>query len=199
MNDEATTRATTCPKCGKVVDADGRFCKYCAFDLAQAEQRSQTTNSPQRFCPYCGESVGENAVFCGNCGETLSKEQERATVIEEKPRAISRNERLVPESQELAQWEELAKQATSQKERQIPQSPKGNGLLVFAVLVLVGSGLAFLWGYQYISTHQLAGFATAFGYNDPTYSVANGALIVGALGFVLGIGLLIGGLVKKAS
>lgn len=81
---------------------------------------------------------------------------------------------------------------------QLSTSTGNSGLLNFSVVVLVISAAAFVWGYWYISTHQLVGFAAAFGYQDPTYNTANGALVLGALGFVLGIGLLIAGLIKKA-
>lgn len=86
MNEEATTRGTTCPRCGKVVDPDARFCKYCAFDLAQSEQCSQTTTAQQSFCPHCGGEVGDNAVFCGSCGGTLPAGHERAPAKVQKSR-----------------------------------------------------------------------------------------------------------------
>ncbi|MFN2453488.1 MAG: hypothetical protein ABR577_04645 [Pyrinomonadaceae bacterium] len=72
-----------------------------------------------------------------------------------------------------------------------------NNLLKLALTVLIASSVAFLWGYQYVSNHQLAGFAAAFGAADPTYTIANWAMILGALSFILGVGLLIGGLFQK--
>lgn len=52
MNEEATSRGTTCPKCGKVVDANARFCKYCALDLTQSAQSAQTASAPSNLKPY---------------------------------------------------------------------------------------------------------------------------------------------------
>ncbi len=72
-----------------------------------------------------------------------------------------------------------------------------NSLLRLAIAVLIASTVAFLWGYQYVSSHQMAGSAAAFGASDPTYTIANWAMILGALSFILGVGLLIGGLFQK--
>jgi hypothetical protein len=72
-----------------------------------------------------------------------------------------------------------------------------NDLVKAAIGVLVVSIIAVAWGYNYTSTHQLSGLANMFGSVDPTYTMANWAIGIGALGVLLGAALLIGGLVKK--
>lgn len=63
-----------CPKCGKSVSADSRYCKYCAFDFGDANKATFTVEvGADQFCPGCGEGLGENAVFCANCGDPISK------------------------------------------------------------------------------------------------------------------------------
>ncbi|MEP7340847.1 MAG: hypothetical protein ABI977_24160 [Acidobacteriota bacterium] len=74
-----------------------------------------------------------------------------------------------------------------------------NNILKVATLVLSVSLVAMLWGMNYTSTHQLSGVANMFGNADPTYNLAGNATIAGGAGFLLGIALLIGGLVRKKS
>ncbi|MEK6406788.1 MAG: hypothetical protein AABN34_07485 [Acidobacteriota bacterium] len=72
-----------------------------------------------------------------------------------------------------------------------------NDLVKSAIVVLIVSLIAVAWGYNYTSTHQLSGLANMFGNVDSTYTMANWAIGIGVLGFLLGVALLIGGLVKK--
>ncbi|MEK6300525.1 MAG: hypothetical protein AABO41_07370 [Acidobacteriota bacterium] len=72
-----------------------------------------------------------------------------------------------------------------------------NDLVKSAIVVLIVSVIAVAWGYNYTSSHQLSGLANVFGNVDSTYTMANWAIGIGALGCLLGVALLIGGLVKK--
>lgn len=73
-----------------------------------------------------------------------------------------------------------------------------NGMTTTAVVVLAASVGAVIWGVQYRSDHQMAAVATMVfgGATDPTYSLAGWAAGLGALAFLIGIALLIGGLVQ---
>ena len=82
MNEEATAQVTTCPQCEKAVDADSKFCKYCACELTPADQPSKTNEVAQRFCPHCEGTVGARAEFCGSCGESLPKDSQVSSVDE---------------------------------------------------------------------------------------------------------------------
>lgn len=65
-----------------------------------------------------------------------------------------------------------------------------------AVGTLVCSVVAFVWGRSYMNEHQLVGFASVFGYQDSTYTVAEAALVLGCLGFLTGLALLVAALVR---
>lgn len=72
-----------------------------------------------------------------------------------------------------------------------------SNLLKSAIIVLLLSTVAFLWGYEYVDSHRLAGIGAMFGAKDPTYTIASWAMILGVLAFLIGVGLLIGGIATK--
>jgi len=41
------TSLPICAKCGKTVEPDSRFCKYCAFDLTSSPATENVTSKPQ--------------------------------------------------------------------------------------------------------------------------------------------------------
>ncbi len=54
-----------CPKCGKQVSGDARFCPECGAELAPA-------------CPSCGKAVRAGDLFCRSCGSKLEIRAEAA-------------------------------------------------------------------------------------------------------------------------
>jgi hypothetical protein len=71
-----------------------------------------------------------------------------------------------------------------------------SNLLTSAIIVLILSVVGFLWGNSYVNAHPFVGIASVFGASDPTYSTAQSAILLGVLGFLLGLGLLIAALVR---
>ena len=51
-----------CPKCGREVEGEARFCRFCGQDL-QAEVKLT--------CPNCGHEYEKGMKFCGRCGQRL--------------------------------------------------------------------------------------------------------------------------------
>lgn len=51
---------STCPKCGKGIKPDDRFCQHCGQSLSQP---------PSKFCSDCGTPRKPGAKFCGGCGK----------------------------------------------------------------------------------------------------------------------------------
>ena len=49
-----------CPKCGKGIKPDDRFCQHCGQSLSQP---------PSKFCSDCGTPRKPGAKFCGGCGK----------------------------------------------------------------------------------------------------------------------------------
>jgi ribosomal protein L37AE/L43A len=74
-----------------------------------------------------------------------------------------------------------------------------NNALKPAVFILVASGAATIWGAQYRQNHPFEGAANMiFGGVSQTYETAGWAIGLGILGFLVGIGVLIAGLVKSS-
>lgn len=71
-----------------------------------------------------------------------------------------------------------------------------NEMLKYAIVVLAGSIVAMIWGFQYRGDHPMQAVGAFFGYSDPTYSIAGWAARLGVIAFVIGIALLIGGLAQ---
>lgn len=71
-----------------------------------------------------------------------------------------------------------------------------NGVLLSALSILAISIGSIIWGWVYRTNHALEGMGAMFGVATATYSAAGWALGLGILGFLIGIGLLIAGLVK---
>jgi branched-chain amino acid transport system permease protein len=73
-----------------------------------------------------------------------------------------------------------------------------NGILKSGIIILVVSGAATIWGAHYRSNH---GFEGAIGSIiegvSQTYTIAGWALGLGVLGFLVGIGVLVAGLVNS--
>jgi len=92
----------------------------------------------------------------------------------------------------------LAQTATSADKMNVKEEST-NGLMNLAIFVLTVSVVGFLWGRWYTNEHPFLGMASVFGASNPTYSIASNAMILGVLGFLLGLILLIAALVRGGS
>jgi hypothetical protein len=73
-----------------------------------------------------------------------------------------------------------------------------NGILKSAIVILVVSISATIWGFHYRQNHAMEGaVGMLFGGGSQTYELAGWALGLGILGLLIGIGVLIAGLVKS--
>lgn len=55
----AGTDKGKCPKCGKTITENSKFCGFCGFEIGQLK------------CPKCGAQRQGTAQFCQECGERL--------------------------------------------------------------------------------------------------------------------------------
>ncbi|MBI3894337.1 MAG: hypothetical protein HY313_00250 [Acidobacteria bacterium] len=82
----------------------------------------------------------------------------------------------------------------------ITQGGYMNGVLKSAIIILIASGIATVWGYQYRQSHAVEGaMGMFFGGVSQTYVIAGWALGLGILGFLIGIGVLVAGLLKAGN
>ena len=64
----------TCPRCGRSVMLEERFCGSCGtpqtvpFDSARTRGSEGANRSPGNFCAHCDHPVAAGERFCGNCG-----------------------------------------------------------------------------------------------------------------------------------
>ena len=63
-------RKRTCPKCGRKVDVDSKFCLYCGTELPAEEKAGSGVN--ELTCPVCGRKAEAGAKFCMGCGSPLT-------------------------------------------------------------------------------------------------------------------------------
>jgi membrane protease subunit (stomatin/prohibitin family) len=54
------SKVINCPKCGKSVPADAKFCSYCGAKIEESFK-----------CPECGKDIPRDSKFCPNCGKKL--------------------------------------------------------------------------------------------------------------------------------
>lgn len=58
-----------CPKCGKEVEEDAKFCGYCGAALEPIKGEEVR----RRFCPKCGAELREGENFCNACGTKVGE------------------------------------------------------------------------------------------------------------------------------
>lgn len=63
-----------CAACGREINSDQKFCKYCGARVEQIQQRSVSNEQLQDVvrCPSCGRLIKQGNVFCTKCGAPLS-------------------------------------------------------------------------------------------------------------------------------
>lgn len=72
-----------------------------------------------------------------------------------------------------------------------------NGILKSAIVILVVSVTAMIWGIQYRNNHVMEGAMGMLFGGSTTYAMAGWVVGIGILAFLVGIGLLIAGLVRS--
>jgi predicted RNA-binding Zn-ribbon protein involved in translation (DUF1610 family) len=103
------------------------------------------------------------------------------------------------ETKEEPNWDVVESVEPTRKPEFESGTSSMNSLLKFAIYTLIISTLVFLLGQWYTSTHRYAAFGAMFGNRDTAYSLASFAILLGLLAFLVGIGLLIGGLVQRSN
>ncbi len=75
-----------------------------------------------------------------------------------------------------------------------------NSELKSAIIILVVSIMATVWGVNYRQNHAFEGAVGAFfGTASQTYSLAGWAMGLGIIGILIGVGVLIAGLIKTGN
>ena len=57
-----------CPRCGKYVGSDSKFCEACGYPFDEAGAKA----SGSTICPQCGKKVKSGASFCPECGYSFA-------------------------------------------------------------------------------------------------------------------------------
>jgi hypothetical protein len=156
-----------CPNCGSSVDEDSKFCASCRTPLTLIT----TIN-----CPRCGKSINAATKFCKYCAADLTQSNSQAT-------------------QSTGAMNDLRNVMNVPNEVLSGMGLQNNGLLMFAVVLLIGSIITIIASYAYINEHPLVRAASSFGYRDSSYELASFGLVAGGIGLLLGIGLLVGGII----
>ncbi len=68
-----------CPVCGRTIQNNTKFCKYCGNALIKAHPKQSNT----QLCPLCGTSLKPGISFCTQCGTPVIQKE---GVIEEHPK-----------------------------------------------------------------------------------------------------------------
>lgn len=72
FNIQKEIHMAACKSCGKSIDMNAKFCKYCG---AKKEVRNESDMKTDIFtCPNCGKTIARNANFCHYCGEKIMSE-----------------------------------------------------------------------------------------------------------------------------
>lgn len=58
-----------CPKCGKLMEVEAKFCSACGTFLKVEQDQSK-----ENVCRSCGNTLKAGAHFCGKCGASVSEE-----------------------------------------------------------------------------------------------------------------------------
>lgn len=58
-----------CSKCGRNIDDDSKFCKYCGADL----KKTIDTKKTHEHCYECGYAMIGDYKFCSQCGTKIKE------------------------------------------------------------------------------------------------------------------------------
>lgn len=73
--DESAADETTCPACGKSVEADWVACPYCEADLTGPEPEEEAADEVPEACPECGfEPLDPEMSICPQCQTSIGGE-----------------------------------------------------------------------------------------------------------------------------
>jgi hypothetical protein len=78
----------------------------------------------------------------------------------------------------------------------ISEEQMKNPTLYYAILTLISTAIPLIWGLSYRANHPYGAVAAFFGTGSSDYELAGWAAGLGALGFLVGIGMLVAGLVR---
>lgn len=205
-----------CPQCGKSIVAGSRFCKFCAFNLTQ--WASVAGPSKPQFTSGIEALLADkyNALSDSQLLATLRSDLSTQT---EKSLSVALAEL---ETRTGIDWRDLEGAKTNVKEAILSArgGVAGGSILRSrsydsvndldseraAKLVKAGgitagvSALLFFWGYSYSSSFAnsaRAGLMSLAGQSDSTYAFAQLCVTFGAIGFMIGVVLLIVGLTQR--
>ncbi len=65
-----------CRQCGKQLNKDAKFCRYCGYRFEAAQEVKAAVN----LCPQCGNENAAGAKFCRYCGAGLTEAKATTTV-----------------------------------------------------------------------------------------------------------------------
>ncbi len=126
-----------------------------------------------KYCSGCGVALNEAARFCSGCGTDMGASPQAPAV------SLQSAFQSLIESLPF----KLGSGANDRTKK--------------TIIILVISAVAFLWGYWYVDSHKFAGFAAVLGATDSLYTLAQWSMTLGGVVFLMGIGMLIGGLQGK--
>lgn len=61
-----------CPKCGKEIEKESVFCRFCGHYL-KVDKIEKASDGSNR-CISCGFTLTDDAVYCPNCGEKVNRD-----------------------------------------------------------------------------------------------------------------------------
>lgn len=148
---------STCSKCSADLDADAKFCPSCSAPVSVA-----TTMN----CSKCGKSISALSKFCKYCATDLTKKE-----------PVSFN------AQTNVFYQSPAKQPSVTR-------VQAEQLILAGAGIAVLSALAYFWGNSYtsnIGNAMSASFAGLIGQRDSTFVLAQWAVVLGGIGFFVGL------------
>lgn len=215
-----------CPSCGKTVSADARFCKYCASELTQKVstvrvEKPLPVSTARSLPPKQQFSSGVDALLAdkyhamsdsqllamlrgdlsGQTEKSLSialAELETRTNIDWRDMSMAKT-RIREAIVAAHSHGSVANTARYNGSRDLAREKAGR-LAKAGGITAVISALLFLWGYSYTSNFAnsaRAGLMNLAGQSDSTYAFAQLCITFGAIGFIIGVVLLIVGLAQR--
>ncbi len=71
-----------CKKCGKWIDDDSEFCRYCGASIAENsktnENRKTVYDGAVHKCPNCGQVLNSFTAFCPSCGYEIREAKDNS-------------------------------------------------------------------------------------------------------------------------